>query len=250
MSQLTLHVELSKLFSSEKKDQDLSICLGHPDFQSFIKQHDLKVSPFDIVHALTHASFSHEFHTSHQELAEFFGDAVLQLIITQELMRLFPMEQEGKLSKLRSTIVNEKTLAKVARELNLQDLILVGKGEFKKMTHLQDAVLADSMEALIAKLFETQGLEFTSQKVLSWIKIAIPQAFDLDQLEHFDAKSRLQEKTLARYKSLPRYQSEESQEGFKVQLWINEKLQAEGNFNSKKIGERELAQQVLIKNEF
>jgi len=250
MSQLTLHQALNKLFSSERDDLLLEACLSHPDLENFLKVNQLNLSIQSLAHALTHASFSHEYQVPHQELAEFFGDAVLQLIVTQELMRLYPLEKEGRLSKLRSTIVNEKTLAIVAKSLNLQHLIFVGKGEFKKNTQSQDTVLSDSLEALIAKIYQFNGLEDTSEKFLGWLKVALPQAFDLDQLEQFDAKSRLQERTLAKYKSLPRYLSEEISQGFKVQLWINEKLQAEGQFNSKKNGERELAQQVLIKNEF
>lgn len=250
MSQLSLHEELNKLFSSEKSIQDISACLQHSDFETFISKHHLNLEASKLTQALTHASFSHEYHTPHQELSEFFGDAVLQLIVTEELMRLFPMEKEGRLSKLRSTIVNEKTLATIARTLHLQELLLVGKGEFKKNTHTVDTVLADSIEALVAKIYESNGLKFTSEKFLNWLNQAVPDAFNLNQLEQFDAKSRLQEKALAKYKSLPRYQSEEAEDGFKIQLLINDKLCAEGIFNSKKNGERELAQQVLIKNEF
>lgn len=250
MSQLTLHEELTVLFNSEKRSQGPLTCLHHNDFKSFSKKYDLNLDHQELVKALTHASFSHEYNTPHQELSEFFGDAVVQLIVTQELMRIFPNEKEGRLSKLRSSLVNEKTLATIARYLELQNLILVGKGEFKKNTHLLDAVLADSLEALMAKIFEANGLELTSKKFLSWLRNSVPGAFELQQLDQFDAKSRLQERTLAKYKSLPRYQSTEISEGFRVQIWINEKLLAEGNFNSKKNGERELAQQVLIKNEF
>lgn len=249
MSQLRLHDQLIRLFS-ERTVQNLKSCLEHPDFQSFLNKHTLKVAPNELVLAFTHTSFSHEYEVAHQELSEFFGDAVVQLIVTEELMKLYPLEKEGKLSKLRSSIVNEKTLAQVARHLNLNELILVGKGEFKKELHLMDTVLSDTMEALMAKIFKTHGLEFSSKCFLTWLRDSAPEAFNLDKLDAFDAKSKLQEATLGKYKVLPRYSADVHNDGFKVQLWLNEKLLDEGVFSSKKNGERELARRVLEKNDF
>lgn len=249
MSQTRLHDQLIQLFT-ERNLQYLKACLEHPDYQSFLAKHSLQVPPEELVLAFTHTSFSHEYEVPHQELAEFFGDAVVQLIVTQELMKLYPSEKEGKLSKMRSSIVNEKTLASVARYLKLDELLLVGKGEYKKGLHHMDTVLADTVEALMAKIFKQHGLEFSSARFLSWLKASVPEAFSLENLDAFDAKSKLQEATLGKYKILPRYSSDAHSDGFKVQLWLNEKLLDEGVFTSKKIGERELARRVLEKNNF
>lgn len=249
MSQLRLHEQLNVLFS-ERKSQDLQACLDHGDFELFMLVHGLSIPKDKMVLAFTHTSFSNEYEVPDQELSEFFGDAVIQLIVTQELMRLFPLEKEGRLSKLRSSIVNEKTLAKLASFLNLNQLILVGKGEFKKELHLQDTVLSDTMEALMAKIFKYHGLEMASEKFLGWLKEALPESFKIENVETFDVKSRLQEATLAKYKSLPRYGAETLKEGFKVTVWVNDNLLGEGIFSSKKIGERELARKVLENNEF
>lgn len=249
MSQACLHDQLSRLFA-ERNSQNLKACLEHPDFQSFLSLHSLTVKPADMVLAFTHTSFSHEYEVPHQELSEFFGDAVVQLIVTTELMKLFPQEKEGKLSKLRSSIVNEKTLSVVARYLKLNDLILVGRGEFTKELHTQDTVLADTLEAVVAKVYAHHGMEFTSARFLSWLTEAAPEAFNLENLESYDAKSKLQEATLAKYKTLPRYSADTLNEGFLVKLWVNEEVIATGTYNSKKIGERELARQVLENKEF
>lgn len=249
MSQTRLHDQMIQLFS-ERHVQNLKACLEHPDYQSFLTQHSLQVPLNELALAFTHTSFSHEYEVPHQELSEFFGDAVVQLIVTEELMKIYPHEKEGKLSKLRSSIVNEKTLAKVATHLELQTLILVGKGEYKKELHLMDTVLSDTMEALMAKIFKAHGLEFASKKFLEWLKQSVPEAFNLGNLDSFDAKSKLQEATLGKYKMLPRYSADASGDKFKVQLWLNEKLLDEGVFTSKKIGERELARRVLEKNNF
>jgi ribonuclease-3 len=199
----------------------------------------------DLVKAFTHTSFSHEYQVPHQELLEFLGDSVLQLIVTDQICAQYPKEKEGKLSKLRSSVVNEKTLATLALELKLNELLLVGKGEFKKELYLQEAVLGDTMEALICQIYRHQGYEATRKKFLGWLQSYLPEALNLSVLDDFDAKSKLQEATLAKYKVLPRYSAEEAKEGFRVMLWLQEKLLAEGIFSSKKIGERELAQQVL-----
>ena len=249
MSQLTLHEKLAELFS-ERNSQNLESCLSHGDYKKFLITHDLDIPSSALTLAFTHTSFSHEYEAPHQELSEFFGDAVVQLIVTQELMKLYPKEKEGSLSKLRSSIVNEKTLARVATYLKLNDLILVGKGEFKKELHLQDAVLSDTLEALMAKIFEHQGLSVASAKFLGWLRAASLDSFNIDNIHHYDVKSKLQEATLAKYKTLPRYNSDASKEGIHVTLWLNEILLAEGVFTSKKIGERELARQVLENNKF
>ncbi len=249
MSRPRLHEQMLQLFS-ERNLQNLKACLEHPDYVSFLTRHELSVPLQEFVLALTHTSFAHEYDVPHQELSEFFGDAVVQLIVTSELMKLYPNETEGKLSKLRSSIVNENTLAKVATYLKLQDLILVGRGEYKKELHLQDAVISDTLEAIVAKIYIHHGIEFATARILSWLELSVPDAFKMDNLETFDAKSKLQEATLAKYKTLPRYSADTLTEGFLVKLWVNESVIAEGVYTSKKIGERELARQALENKEF
>jgi ribonuclease-3 len=244
MSQTRLHQQLLQLFS-ERNSQNLILCLEHPDFITFEAKHSLSIPLSDLVLSFTHTSFSHEYEVPHQELSEFFGDAVVQLIVTAELMRLYPNEKEGRLSRLRSFIVNEKTLARVGKGLNLQDLILVGKGEYKKELHLQDTVVSDTLEALMSMIFQHHGLEVSSKLLLKWLNEIDRSVFSMDNLENYDAKSKLQEATLAKYKSLPRYQADTLTEGFLVKVFVNEELLASGVFSSKKIGERELARQVL-----
>lgn len=249
MSRPRLHELLLELFS-ERNSQNLIACLEHSDYQTFLSLHSLIVPTQELVRAFTHTSFSHEYEVPHQELAEFFGDAVVQLIVTAELMKLYPNEHEGRLSKLRSSIVNEQTLAKVATHLKLQELILVGRGEYKKQLHLQDAVISDTLEALIAKIYLHQGMKIASERLLNWLELSVPDAFKMENLDSYDSKSKLQEATLAKYKTLPRYSADTLAEGFLVKLWVNDGLVSEGVFNSKKIGERELARKALENKEF
>lgn len=243
MSQ-SLHISLQNLF--EGRDSSLlQNCLKHSQYQEFLSKEELTIPVDALVIAFTHTSFAHEYNVPHQELLEFVGDSVLQLIVTDEIFSRYPGEKEGKLSKLRSSVVNEKSLAALARSLQLHELILVGKGEFKKRLHEQETVLADTIEALICQIYRFQGYDMTRKKVLNWMSENLPEAFELKALEDFDAKSKLQETTLALYKTLPKYQSRVHESGFLVELLINEKVVSQGVYSSKKLGERELARRAL-----
>ncbi len=244
MSRPRLHDSLLSLYELREPARLLCV-LTHPDYNHFKETHGLTLPLESLVRSFTHTSFAHEYQVAHQEQMEFLGDAVLQLILTDNLCKRFPEEKEGKLSKMRSTLVNENTLSQLALKLSLGDLILMGKGEFKKTLQEQEAVLADTFEAMISQIYRYQGYEFTSNLVLGWYETKLSSAFDLNVLDSFDVKSRLQEKSLALYKKLPRYESEASGEKFEVKLWINETLLATGVFPSKKNGEKELAQIVL-----
>ena len=247
MSRPRLHEVLASLF--DHKDASLlTECLGHEDYKTFMELHGITMPVLDLALSFTHTSFSHEYQVAHQEKLEFLGDAVIQLILTEELFRLFPNEKEGRLSKLRSTLVNETTLALIARNLSLDQLIIVGKGEFKKNLFNQDTVLADTLEALFGQIYSKQGFAFAQKLLLKWLTQSVPHAFELSSLDMFDAKSRLQEAVLARYKKLPVYTAEAKGTNFEVKLWVNEELLATGEFSSKKNGEKELAQEVLTKN--
>ena len=246
MSRPRLHDSLIKLYES-RDPAVLNECLNHQEFTDFLKHHELTVPIDKLVSAFTHTSFHHEYQAPHQELLEFLGDSVLQLIITEELLKLHPLEKEGRLSKMRSSIVNEDVLAKLALHLGLNQLLLVGKGEFRKGLHLNSSTLADTMEALISQIYQYHGFEKTRDIVLKWIREYSSSLFDLSALEDFDSKSRLQELSLAKYKQLPTYKSEDLGGRFKVSVWIKDEIIAQGEFHSKKNGERELAREIINK---
>ncbi len=241
-----LHDLLENLFES-KDSSVLTQILNHSDYQSFMNTHGIHFSVSECAQAFTHTSFTHEFEAPHQEQLEFLGDSVLQLILTDELYRRFPLEKEGKLSKMRSALVNEKTLFQIGEKLGLPALILVGKGEYKKNLFEQAAVVADTMEALLAQIYRFEGLEKARAVFLGWLNTYVSEAFTDELLSSFDAKSKLQELSLARYKKLPRYSSETKGDKFEVSLWINDELVEQGVFLSKKSGEKELAQNVIKK---
>lgn len=247
MSQPRLHDSMLRLFG-ERDDTRLNECLNHIAFENFLKKHDLSLTLPQLAEVFTHTSFAHEYNVPHQEQLEFLGDSVLQLILTHELVLRFPQDNEGQLSKMRSRLVNEQSLANIASSLDLSELLLVGKGEFKKDLHLQESVLADTMEALLGQIYTYLGFDVAHKRFIHWLEASTQDVWKRETLEDYDPKSKLQEKSLAKFKKLPAYSAEPEGEKFLVKLWLNDELAASGVFNSKKSGEKELASSVLKKN--
>ncbi len=115
---------------------------------NFLNKNLLKV-------ALTHTSFSHEKkeHIENNERLEFLGDAVLELVISKHIFTKFSELSEGELTKLRASIVCETSLAKKAREINIGQNILLGKGEELTGGRERDSILADAFEAIIGAIY-------------------------------------------------------------------------------------------------
>lgn len=142
-------------------------------------------------HALTHKSFvneNKERHARDNERLEFLGDAVLDLIISEILYVIFPDIKEGPLSKRRSAIVREESLAAIAREIELGEHILLGKGELLSGGQDKSSLLADTFEALVAAIYLDGGLDKAKEVIESFFIPLIKSPF------HFaDFKSELQE---------------------------------------------------------
>lgn len=160
--------------------------------------------------ALTHSSFAREnpHGTQDNEQLEFLGDAVLQLVTSEELLHRFPDYQEGELSKLRAHLVNSKHLLLCANALELGNYLRLGRGEEKTGGRRKTALLADAVEALLAALYLDGGLTAARQFVLA--HILEPELKRLSGTEGevlvSDHKSRLQETLRASGRPEPRYE--------------------------------------------
>ena len=150
--------------------------------------------------ALSHRSRGHP----NNERLEFLGDAVLNMVVAELLFRARPEVPEGDLSRLRARIVRERTLAEVARELELGDHVLLGSGELKSGGFLRDSILADALEAIIGALFLDGGFECARSLVERLMAERIAALPDAEQLK--DAKTRLQEWLQGRSLDLPDYE--------------------------------------------
>jgi ribonuclease III len=115
-----------------------------------------------LTEALTHRSYLNEFpswHLPHNERLEYLGDAVLELLVSEELFAKFPKEPEGRLTVLRAALVNYQSLAKVAESLDLDKFILMSRGERKDTGRAREVILANAIEAVIGAMYLDQGLE-------------------------------------------------------------------------------------------
>jgi ribonuclease III len=196
--------------------------------------------------ALRHSSYVNEqLHSDlrDNERLEFLGDAVINLIISHMLMTKDPGLKEGELSRIRAGMVNESQLADLAREINLGEFIMLGKGEAQTNGREKNSILADTFEAVMAAVYLDGGFK---------------QAFNIAQLHFtpllekinlpptvFDYKSRLQEMVQTSHQSVPRYTVVEESgpdhdKTFRVRVTVGD-IEAEGEGKSKKTAEQDAA---------
>jgi ribonuclease-3 len=149
--------------------------------------------------AITHRSVG----SKNNERLEFLGDSILGFVIAQKLYELFPKASEGVLSRLRANLVNQESLAELARQLELGDYLILGSGELKSGGYRRDSILSDAVEAIIGALNIDQGLENCRQWVLELFAEKIDN-LSLDTWQK-DPKTRLQEHMQSRKKELPEY---------------------------------------------
>jgi ribonuclease-3 len=160
--------------------------------------------------ALTHSSFARESPEpiGDNEQLEFLGDAVLQLVASQELLHRFPRYQEGELSKLRAHLVNAGHLVLCAQQLQLGSYLRLGRGEEKSGGRRKSAILSDAVEAILAALYLDGGLSVSRRFVLGHILEPELERLSKNSGEVLvaDHKSRLQELLQASGRPEPRYQ--------------------------------------------
>ena len=149
--------------------------------------------------ALTHRSAAR----LHNERLEFLGDAVLGMVTADWLYENFAKEPEGKLTRMRSSLVKGDTLASIAQESNLGELIALGPGEMKSGGQRRASILADVVEAILGAIYLEAGLEETRRVILKLLKSRLAA---LDPNAHIkDFKTRLQEYLQSRKLPLPNY---------------------------------------------
>jgi ribonuclease-3 len=159
--------------------------------------------------ALTHRSFSYEAGgLPTNERMEFLGDAVLGLVVTDELYEKFPELDESRLSPLRSGVVNMRALAQVAREINLGEYLRIGKGEESTNGRDKNSILADSLEALVGAIYLEHGYLKSAEVILRLLGPLIEAAQTSGAA--LDGKTALQELAASIGLSAPEYEIGES----------------------------------------
>ncbi|MGZ4968624.1 MAG: ribonuclease III [Methylobacter sp.] len=149
--------------------------------------------------ALTHRSAS----PNNNERLEFLGDSILGFVIAQKLYELFPGACEGVLSRLRASLVNQSSLAELARMHQLGDYLLLGSGELKSGGFRRDSILSDAVEAIIGALYNDQGMDACQQWILQLFAEKLKN-LSLDNWQK-DPKTQLQELMQSKKMELPDY---------------------------------------------
>lgn len=200
--------------------------------------------------ALTHSSWTNEQNmgTEHNERIEFLGDAVLELTVSTELFRRFPTAREGDLTRLRSTLVNTQVLADLARELSLETVLKLGKGEENQGGRHRDALLADAMEAVLGAVYLDAGFIKAGRIVTRLYKNRWPQS--MGNIKRKDFKTLLQEATQRHTKGLPYYVLEtctgpEHDKLFTVRVTLPDGQTFTASGHSLKRAEQEAAKKAL-----
>lgn len=204
-----------------------------------------------LTQSMTHKSFSYEnkSEVGDNEKLEFLGDAVLDLVLGEYLMEIFSEQSEGALSKKRASLVNEGTLALVAKNLELHNELRLGKGESQSGGATKPRLLASAWEALVGALFLEAGFEKTKLIVREQF-LEIIRNFNPEEDFVADFKTRLQEISQKSLKATPVYDIV-SEDGpphdrvFVVRVKINGQVIAEGEGRSKKAAEQEAARIAL-----
>lgn len=201
--------------------------------------------------ALTHSSYANEVRggvTSNERL-EFLGDSVLSLIVSSYIYENFKKMPEGELTRLRSTLVCEKTLCEFSRKLNLGEFLLLGKGERKNGGAQRDSILADAFEAVLAAVYLDGGIEPARKHVMRFV---------LPELESYDVKADFKDyKTLLQEivqrnpeESVSYFLTDESgpdhDKQFTVEVRLNSNTIGKGTGKSKKDAEEMAAKQALL----
>ena|SRR5262250_202295 len=208
------------------------------------------LDPVQGLAALTHKSYVNEHRDdgADNERLEFLGDAVVDLAVSHRLMERFPGADEGELSKLRALLVNEESLARVARQLGLGDLLRMGRGEEMTGGRDKSSVLADALEAVIGAVYLSAGLPGAMAVVDRLFGEMLQGVAEGKSGE--DWKTRLQELVQTRLRQSPRYRvvSEEGPDHsktFEVEVTVGTELFARARGRSKKEAEQAAARETL-----
>ncbi len=229
----------------------VSLSLGRQQLERRMGYH--YQNPALLVQALTHRSASQ---THNYERLEFLGDALLGLIIARALYDRFPQQDEGRLTRMRATLVRQETLALVAKDLQLGAQLILSTGELKSGGHHRESILADVVEALIGAMFlDGALLDDIGPIVLTWFKRYLTDLIPGDALK--DPKTRLQEWLQGRKLPLPDYQvlridGDAPNQSFYVSCRVFNQPEARAQAASRRYAEQAAAQMILnqLDNEY
>jgi ribonuclease-3 len=196
--------------------------------------------------AMTHSSFAHENNTENYERLEFLGDSVLSIVISSFIFNKFKDLREGRLTSIRSSLVNEKRLCEVGKKLGLHEYIRLGIGEIKSGVSNNPSIIADCFEAVLGAIYLDGGHE----PAVNFVHRAFGSLLTNVDPYVVDAKSQLNMVVQAKWKNNPTYHvtgsfGPESCKIFEIEVRVNNKPLAKGTGLSKKEAEDNAASSYL-----
>ncbi len=199
-----------------------------------------------IQEALTHRSYlneNRELNIKHNERLEFLGDAVLELVVTEYLFNNYD-NPEGELTNWRASLVKGDNLAEVADELDIEQFLMMSKGEGKDMGRARKYRLANMVEAIIGAMYLDQGYEpvnkFINKNIVSKLKNIIKNKTYLDAKSYFQQKAQEEMQTTPHYEVIKEW-GPDHDKIFLVGVFVNKEKIAEGEGASKQDAQREAA---------
>ena len=198
--------------------------------------------------ALSHSSYVNELTVKNRqcnERIEFLGDAILEMVSSEYLYKTRPQDKEGVMSKQRAALVCEKALASAARDINLGDYLLLGKGEAANGGANRDSILADAFEAIIGAIYLDGGYEVVSGFI-------IKRVLESGNGTFVDYKSRFQEIVQGRSNAKIIYElvgetGPEHDRQFEVVVSINGVVLGHGTGHNKKAAEQNAAMEAIVR---
>ncbi len=200
--------------------------------------------------ALTHTSYAFENHVQSNEKLEFLGDSILEFISSKYIYENFPKLKEGEMTKVRADIVCENSLYKIAKRHNFSDFLYLGKSEVSSHQEVRQAIMADSVEALIAAIYFDGGLEKAEKFIIENLKEAAEVASK--HVGEKDYKTVLQEilqkhgEVKIQYEIINE-QGPDHDKLFTAEVKYNDKILANGEGRTKKAAEMEAARKAIEK---
>jgi ribonuclease-3 len=224
----------------------------NPDFSKFEEISGITFKNKELLRrAFTHRSFLNEnrgAESSHNERLEFLGDAVLELMVTEYLYDKYPDSNEGDLTAYRASLVNAITLSEAAQKINVNDFLLLSKGEAKDTGKARQYILANTMEAIIGAIYLDQGYDiaryFISKNLFHLIDVIIAEKSWIDAKSKFQEKAQEKEGMTPQYKSL-KEEGPDHDKRFTIGVYLDNELIAEGDGMSKQEAEQVAAKKAL-----
>lgn len=199
-----------------------------------------------LLRCLTHISYERKKGEGHNEVLEFLGDAVLDLAVSDLLIRRYPEKSEGVLSKMRAALVNSTVLAEKAGQLDFGPLLRVGKGEELSGGRAKSSILAGAFEAILGGVYQDGGYEAAREVVERFFAGDVTGK----TLGQHDYKTRLQEISQMLFHALPSYRivsetGPDHEKSFVTEIAVAGNVLGTGSGKSKKQSEQEAAKKAL-----